>query len=280
MKKPVIAKERFEMGKLNKLLGMIKQNTLFGTLRFLLYRMVLDLVRKLVWMIHFDTSKDGTKVCIDEFIGEVNKMKSPRILELGSRDISRKSQFHSYSEYVGFDIYPGNYVDVVGDAHRLSSYFPEGHFDAIYSISVFEHLAMPWKVVLEMNKVLKPGGQILIVTHPTCPPHALPWDFWRFSKAAFASLLNSKTGFEITKCIEGNPCVVLPLGTDKELKVSHRILSFLVISVIAKKSGPMDSALAWDVDIGSVVGNMYPLEYDDQVSRAFFDYFKKERKSK
>ena len=57
------------------------------------------------------------------------------------------------ASYVGFDFYPGENVDVVGDAHKLSSYF--GHdekFDLIFSSAVFEHLHMPWIVAQEIQK--------------------------------------------------------------------------------------------------------------------------------
>ena len=72
-------------------------------------------------------------------------------------------------------------MDVMGDAHKLSDYFDKDSFDVIFSMSVFEHLAMPWKVALELNKVLKPGGMMLHTTHQTWPLHEEPWDYWRYS---------------------------------------------------------------------------------------------------
>ena len=44
--------------------------------------------------------------------------------------------------------------------------------------------------MLELNKVLRVGGVIQVVTHPAWPPHELPWDFWRFPKGAFTALFN------------------------------------------------------------------------------------------
>ncbi|MEO7425071.1 MAG: class I SAM-dependent methyltransferase [Fibrobacteria bacterium] len=261
------------MGKLAKIMQMARANGVLGVFSFIKYRIIIDAIALLARLIRFDTRRDGARQCIQDFIAETNAMKQPRILELGSRDISRKSQFTSYGEYVGFDIYPGNYVDVVGDAHQLSSYFPEGHFDAVYCISVFEHLAMPWKVVIEINKVLKPGGRLLIATHPTFPPHAQPWDFWRFSRSAFSVLLNSKTGFEILKCVEGLPCVVLPLS-EFETKVGHRVLAFLLVCTVARKIGDCHLGLNWDAKIESILDNAYPKEYSDKVSDAFYSYRK------
>jgi hypothetical protein len=81
-----------------------------------------------------------------------------RILEVGSREVTGPSagrQMFTKAEYIGFDYYPGKNVDVVGDAHRLSSYFPPGEkFDIIYSSACFEHFAMPWVVAVEIAKLL------------------------------------------------------------------------------------------------------------------------------
>ena len=51
-----------------------------------------------------------------------------RILEIGSREVTAQSTARKEfvnATYVGFDYYAGNNVDVVGDAHKLSSYFKE-----------------------------------------------------------------------------------------------------------------------------------------------------------
>lgn len=48
-----------------------------------------------------------------------------RVLELGARKINTVSpkEMFKHAEHVGFDIYPGKNVDVVGDAHCLEKYF-------------------------------------------------------------------------------------------------------------------------------------------------------------
>ena len=85
-----------------------------------------------------------------------------RILEIGSREVTGPSDARRElrdAEYVGFDFYPGDNVDVVGDAHKLSSYFGGGEkFDIIFSHACFEHFAMPWVVATEIAKLLKVGG--------------------------------------------------------------------------------------------------------------------------
>jgi len=95
------------------------------------------------------------------------------------------------------DVVQGPNVDVVGDAHALSAHFEPESFDAMYSVSTFEHLAMPWKVALEAHKVLRPGGLAYFVTHQSLGMHELPWDFWRYSDTSWNSLFNSYTGFRV-----------------------------------------------------------------------------------
>ena len=85
-----------------------------------------------------------------------------RVLEIGARarsGVTRRELFPPPVVYVGLDVSAGPNVDVVGDAHHLSQ-FVTGKFDAAFSISTFEHLLMPWKVVLELNKILRDGGLV------------------------------------------------------------------------------------------------------------------------
>ena len=143
-------------------------------------------------------------------------------------------------------------MDVVGDIHQLSKHFDESSFDFVYSVSTFEHLAMPWKAVVEINKVMSTGGLMYIATHPTWPPHERPWDFWRFSEEGFQVLLNPVTGFEILECSSGLPCSIIPFGTDEPMKGMYMHHAYLGISVIARKIGPSDGRLAWDVGVDEI----------------------------
>ncbi len=161
------------------------------------------MIRAINRILPSDTSGEQYRKLFPRFLEKTNNIPDANVLEIGSRNEAgqvQKGRFTSAKEYVGFDYYPGDNVDVVGDAHKLSRYLPQEHFDAVYSNSVFEHLAMPWKVVLEMNKVMKTGGLVFINTHPAYPPHNRPWDFWRFQESSFSTLLNAKTGFRIIDC--------------------------------------------------------------------------------
>ena len=123
------------------------------------------------------------------------------ILELGSRRVNKQDKWNEYFEranYTGFDYYPGENVNVVGDAHNLSQYFDK-KFDLIFSSAVFEHLAMPWKVALEIIKLLKPGGYVFIETHYSFGSHERPWHFFQYSEEALNILFPEKFGMRCIK---------------------------------------------------------------------------------
>lgn len=143
----------------------------------------------------------------------------------------------------------------MGDAHELSSLVGRESFDAAFCVSVFEHLAMPWRVAVELNKVLRPGGVVFVATHPTWPPHQRPWDFWRFGAEAFRVLFNVRTGFELLACEEGLPCTVVPhASADSAVALTN---AHLGVSMMAKKIGAADASLRWDLPT-RILGTRYP----------------------
>ena len=123
--------------------------------------------------------------------------------EIGGRDRSQRTIKEKFpnAEYVVVDIVAGENVDVVADAHQLSSVFENSSFDFVISASVFEHLLMPWKVALEINKILRPGGSLWISSHQTVGLHDSPWDYWRFSRDSWTGIFNKNTGFEIVATV-------------------------------------------------------------------------------
>ena len=192
-----------------------------------------------------------------DFIARANESAGSRVLELGARGTHVDPRLTGVREYVGFDIHPGPNVDVVGDAHRLSA-LVEGPFDAVYAISTFEHLAMPWKVVLEINAVLADGGLLFLASHQSWPPHELPWDFWRYSPAAFHALLNPHTGFEIVRAECGLPAMIVPMVRDVGTRDVHRSPASLGVSVLARKISAPRPDLRWDLTAADVIASEYP----------------------
>ncbi len=196
------------------------------------------------------------------FKESVQKIENAKILELGSRAVTPDSlhdmlDLHSFHEYTGLDIHDGPNVDIVGDVHELSLFLPKYYYDAVMSKAVFEHIAMPWKAILEINAVLKQNGLLFINTHQTFPLHEKPWDFWRFSEDVWRVLLNRCTGFEIIEAGLEFPCRILPWVTVKGFSEIHE--AYLGSTVLARKIGPYDKdLLKWDLGIKDILQSNYP----------------------
>ena len=177
--------------------------------------------RALVWL---DSRLDSTRVRPNvpmsrqishtrwmETLQQLANKPGMRILEIGSREVTGKSrarEIFSQASYTGFDFYDGRNVDVVGDAHRLSSYFrPDEKFDLIYSSACFEHFAMPWVVAQEIAKMLKIGGLVFVETHYSYCAHERPWHFFQFSDMALRVLFSPAMGFECIEAGASNPLI-------------------------------------------------------------------------
>lgn len=146
-----------------------------------------------------------------KYLYEIGNKPGMTVLEIGSREVTASSnarQKFAKAKYVGFDYYPGDNVDVVGDAHKLSSYFGNGEqFDIVYSSACFEHFAMPWVVATEIAKVLKVGGIVFVETHFSFSAHERPWHFFQFSDMALRVLFSEALGFECVESGMSNPIV-------------------------------------------------------------------------
>lgn len=181
------------------------------------------------------------------------------LLEVGSRarsGITRREWAPPGWRYSGFDIVEGPNVDVVGDAHALSRHYEGEQFDAVMAFSVLEHLLMPWKFVLELNKVLKPGALGLFTTHQSWPMHDQPWDFWRFSDTAWTALLNPATGFEVVAARLGEPAYIVAQRCAPATAFAEQPSAYLASFVLFRKTGP--TRLEWPVELADILSTDYP----------------------
>ena len=205
--------------------------------------------------------KDPYHAVFSDFLDAARQRESPRILEIGSRNVTgvtRRDLFGQDASYTGFDIVAGENVDVVGDVHKLSSSVEPDSFDLVFAVSVFEHVLMPWKAILEINRILKQGGLFYMSTHQTWPPHEKPWDFWRFSADSIPSLFNTDTGFKLVRAEEGLPCRIVSLSSDRPTSGIFRTRSNLGVAVLARKVSEPNPDLKWDVACDDVVATSYP----------------------
>ena len=124
---------------------------------------------------------------------------SGRILDVGCGSKPYKELF-TFSEYIGVDIEnPGHYhtqedVDVFYDGKTLP--FQAAAFDSVITNQVFEHVFNPANFLAEINRVLKPKGNLLLTVPFVWDEHEQPYDYARYSSFGIRHVLESN-GFEI-----------------------------------------------------------------------------------
>lgn len=106
----------------------------------------------------------------------------------------------SVDEYIGVDMettghdHTSSKADMYYDGKSLP--FNDNMFDTIFSSEVLEHVFNPDEILPEVNRVLKPGGKILL-TVPFCwNEHEVPYDYARYSSFGISHLLQ-KHGFRV-----------------------------------------------------------------------------------
>ena len=203
-----------------------------------------------------------------DYLYEIGNKEGLKILEIGSREVTGKSTARSKfnkATYVGFDYYPGPNVDVVGDVHKLSSYFNEGEqFDIIYSSACFEHFAMPWVVTTEITKLLKVGGHLFVETHFSFSSHERPWHFFHYTDMALKTLFSPALGYECIEVGFSNP-VVGRFSKYADKYLANRMVPGLYchIGFLGKKIKEVND-FKWEaVNLSDVVaGTEYPKPLD------------------
>jgi SAM-dependent methyltransferase len=124
---------------------------------------------------------------------------SGRLMDFGCGLKPYRSLF-TVNEYIGVeylgagDTYDNSAADVFYDGHTLP--FPDGHFDSIFSGEVFEHVFNLPEILPELNRVLKPGGRILVSCPFSFGEHEVPADFARYTSFAMKHMLESN-GFRV-----------------------------------------------------------------------------------
>ena len=125
-----------------------------------------------------------------------------KILDFGCGAKPYGQYFTHADEYIGLDIevsgheHTSEKIDVYYDGKKIP--FNDGHFDAVFSSEVFEHVFNIDEVLPELHRVLKPGGRLLFTCPFAWPEHEIPYDFARYSSYGIKSVLE-RNGFKVVE---------------------------------------------------------------------------------
>jgi SAM-dependent methyltransferase len=93
------------------------------------------------------------------------------------------------------DITPADSVDLVGDARKMP--FADSSIDVVLITQVLEHVPEPLLVVAEIQRVLKPGGTLLLSVPSIFPTHGSPGDYWRYMPQGLKWILRDFRDVEV-----------------------------------------------------------------------------------
>ncbi|ABM56417.1 class I SAM-dependent methyltransferase [Verminephrobacter eiseniae] len=128
---------------------------------------------------------------VEQLVGRyLQGLDALTVIDVGSYDVNGSYRpFFSRPgwRYTGVDLTAGPNVDrVMTSPYRLP--FASHSVDVIVSGQAFEHVQFFWLTWLEMVRVLKPGGHILLLAPSRGPEHRYPQDCWRFYPDAYRAL--------------------------------------------------------------------------------------------
>jgi len=150
------------------------------------------------------------------------------ILDVGCGIKPYESLFNAAS-YTGIDINGGGHsakdktVDKFYDGMNIP--FSDNYFDTVVCTEVLEHVAEPKKLLDEIRRVLKIGGEVYLSVPFVWNEHEIPFDFRRFTRYGLRQLLE-----------QSNLSVLKLEGTSGIFKVCGQLISVFIFEKLFPKN--------------------------------------------
>jgi SAM-dependent methyltransferase len=121
------------------------------------------------------------------------------VLDAGAGDCIYKELFSEMNyESADFCQVEKPYAEITHVCDLSNIPVGDNRYDLILCSQVLEHLPAPNKVLKELNRVLKPDGELWLSAPFYYEEHEKPYDFYRYTQFGFKELL-TKAGFTIEK---------------------------------------------------------------------------------
>jgi SAM-dependent methyltransferase len=135
-----------------------------------------------------------------EFVAMGYVKQGARVLDVGSMNVngSYKDLLPKGVDYVGLDMEEGDGVDIVPADPYAWPELDDKSFDCVISGQAFEHIEYPWLTIVEICRVLKPGGYCCIIAPSGGPEHRYPVDCYRYYPDGMVALAKW-TGLEVVE---------------------------------------------------------------------------------
>jgi SAM-dependent methyltransferase len=155
-----------------------------------------------------------------------------RLLDIGCGNKPYEKMFEGkISEHVGCDIVQSSEqrADVLCPATQIP--LDDASFDTILCTQVIEHVADHRALLQEAHRLLRNGGVLILSGPMYWPLHEEPYDFFRFTKHGFRSILEN-AGFKVNS-MESNGgkwalCGQVLIHTFEETRLYRRSMIHLI----------------------------------------------------
>jgi len=119
---------------------------------------------------------------VEEPIYEFGALQLP-----GFEEFADLRTFFKGKSYIGCDMREGTGVDKVLNLHAID--IPDESVGTVITCDTLEHVEFPHTALLEIHRILKPGGMVFLSTVLDFRIHDSPADYWRFTPDGLRSLL-------------------------------------------------------------------------------------------
>jgi len=136
---------------------------------------------------------------IFSFLESNSNFLSGKLLDFGCGSKPYEKLFKNSNNYVGVEV-SGNKENLKSDIYYtgIALPFADNTFDSILCTEVLEHVEQLDDVMIELYRVLKPGGRMIVTSPFICIEHEMPYDFRRFTTNGLINLMK-KNNFKILK---------------------------------------------------------------------------------
>lgn len=129
-------------------------------------------------------------------VADVGSGRAPYKAEIEAK--SDVSKYLTIDHPEATELYSKDYpLDVQAD---ISDKIPlkDHSVDTVLLLMVLEHVPQPSQAIAELQRILKPGGELILSTVFTHPVHDPPFDFYRYTRFGIKHLLETN-GFELVE---------------------------------------------------------------------------------
>lgn len=137
------------------------------------------------------------------FIKKTQKYAKGKLIDIGCGTKLYQKYYPKVDSYTGLDHpttakkYPADSApDIFGDILNLP--LKNSSYDTVLLFEVLEHVSNPEKAVGEVQRILKPGGYLLLTAPFIYPLHDIPYDYLRFTRFYLENLLEENK-FKVVK---------------------------------------------------------------------------------